>query len=253
MKNYSLAGLLIVVMNISLHAAFNADSVFKEANTAFINNDFNKAVLDYENILDHQYTSAVLYYNLGNSYYKLGLYPKAILYYEKSLLLDPRNENCKFNLAKAKIYNVDKIDEIPQFVIKRWWTSVVTLLSSNVWSILSISFFFLGVLGIMIYFLTIRIGLRRSGFFIGLFLIAISAGTFGLANQSRKLILENNSAIIMSPAVIIKGSPSATGTDLFILHEGTKVFILDELDNWFEIRISDGKQGWMGKADVEII
>jgi len=252
MKYYSLPILLLTFIS-NLNAAFNSDSAFNEANKVYINNDFNKSVEIYENILNQGFSSAELYYNLGNSFYKLGLYPKAILYYEKSLLLDPRNENCTFNLSKARIYNVDKIDEIPQFVIKRWWTSVVSLLSSNIWAIMSFCLFLIGITGIMVYFLTIKIAARQAGFFIGIVLLILSAFSFIMANASKKMILEYNGAIIMSPTITVKGSPSDSGTDLFILHEGTKVYILDELQDWFEIKISDGKQGWIEKSDVEII
>jgi tetratricopeptide (TPR) repeat protein len=243
----------LITASFELEASFNTDSVFNEANRNYINQNYEEAIEQYKSILDQGYESAELYYNLGNAYYKITNYPKAILFYEKALLHDPRNKNIKFNLAKAQIYIVDKINEIPEFIIKKWWHVVVTWFRSDFWAKLSLLSFVIGIVGLLIFSLTKKISLRRTGFYTGLILILFSIFSFIMAAEAKSVLINSNGAIVMTPTVTVKGSPSNSSTDLFIIHEGTKVYILDEFDEWFEIKLSDGKQGWLLKTDIEPI
>jgi len=252
-KNVLLKTAFLLINTLILHAGFDADSVFDIANRSYKNEHYIEAVQLYEEILNQGYESADLYFNLGNAYYKLTNYPKAILQYEKALLHDPRNENIRFNLTKAQIYIVDQIDEIPEFVIKKWWNTAVAWFHSDIWAILSVLSFIAGITGILLFFLTTKISIRRTGFYFGIVLILFSILSFSMASKSRSMLKNSNEAIVMTPTVTIKGSPSSTSTDLFIIHEGTKVFILEEFDEWFEIKLSDGKQGWLLKSDIEPI
>ncbi len=254
MDKYLILGAFFIFSNnLVIKSEFNTDSVFNAANKAYINEDYNSAIQQYEEILSQGFESPELYYNLGNAYYKLTDYPKSILNYERALLHDPRDENIRFNLAKAQIYNVDQIDEIPEFVIKKWLRTAISWFRSDTWAIISLVSFLLCTAGFLVYFLTTKMKMRRSGFYAGILFFILSILTFFIASQSRKILVNSNGAIVMTPTVTVKGSPSNSSTDLFIIHEGTKVYILEELNDWFEIKLSDGKQGWLLKSDIEPI
>ncbi len=231
----------------------NPDSVFNKANEYYSLGEYSDAIELYENILSLGMESGELYFNLGNAYYKTQNYPKSILNYERALLFEPRDEDILHNLAKARLYIIDKIDEIPEFVIKRWINGLIILFTSNTWAILSLISFILGISFFLLYFLSSRLMLRRTGFYIGLIVLLLSFVLLFLSYKSRNILENSNGGIVMTPTVTVKASPRDSGTDLFIIHEGMKVQILDLLDNWYEIRLSDGKQGWMQQKDLEPI
>lgn len=253
MKKYVPFLIIMVLVNLRSFAATSADSAFAAGSKDYANGKYEMAISAYESVVKKHYESSALYYNLGNAYYKMRQYPKAIVNYERALLLDPRNEDIKFNLEKAKMYNVDKIDEIPQFILRKWLTSLISMASSDTWAIASMITFGLFIVFLLIYFLSMRLSLKKIGFFIAVFAFLISLTSFDFAYKSRKFQIANNSAIVMSPTVTVKSSPSDSGTNVFIVHEGTKVEIIGHLDVWYEIQLSDGKQGWLLKSDVEKI
>ena len=250
---YFLFLIIMSVFNLPLFAVSAADSVFQAANKLYADGKYEEAIATYESVVKNRYESVELYYNLGNAYYKMREYPKAILNYERALLLDPGNDDVQFNLDKAKMYNIDKIDEIPNFILKKWITSLVSVTSSDIWAIVSLSTFTLFIITLLIYFLSMRISLKKTGFYLAVLFLIFTLITFDFAYKARKLQISNNSAIVMSPTVTVKSSPSETGNSMFVVHEGTKVEIVGHLDLWDEIRLSDGKQGWLLKSDVEEI
>ncbi|MBN1596965.1 MAG: tetratricopeptide repeat protein [Bacteroidales bacterium] len=248
--------ILILIAAFNLQGAFasdTVDSLFTAANTMYSNNSFDEAIAGYEHIINLGFESAEIYYNLGNAYYKIRNYPKAILNYERALLLDPSNEDITYNLNKVKMYNIDEIDQIPEFVIRRWVNSLISLVNTNLWSIISLSAFVLMLVLLLVYFITVKIDLRKSAFYISVILLIISVSTFYCSYKSKMLLAKENSCIAISSTITVKSSPSQSSTNLFIIHEGTKVYIVDELDEWYEIKLSDGKQGWLLKEDVEPI
>ena len=253
MKKLFLHIVFLFLLTLQLNAGTAVDSLFIQANDNYAGGYYMQAIELYESVLAKGMESGELYFNFGNAYYKLKNYPKSILQYERALLFDPRNEDIKHNLAKARMYIIDKIDEIPEFVIKRWINSLITLLSSNTWAILSLFTFVLGIVFLLFYFLSYKLMLRRAGFYSGIIVLLLSLTMFFLSFRAKSLFISSNEAIIMTPTVTVKSSPRASGTDLFIVHEGTKILIIDSLETWYEIRLSDGKQGWLQQKDVEPI
>jgi tetratricopeptide (TPR) repeat protein len=245
--------ILAVFFSFELHAKTTADSLFLTANTSYAEGNYQNAREQYEAILVRGFESAEVYYNLGNCYYNQEDYPRAILNYERALLLDPGNDNIKFNLAKARIFTIDKIEEIPQFVIRRWINSIIILMHSNAWAIVSLLSFVIMLAMFLIYFLSTNISRKRAGFYLAIIALMVSVGSYYLASKSKQLVVNSNGAIVMNATVTIKGSPRDTGTDLFIIHEGTKVSIVNSLDDWYEIKLSDGKQGWLRSSTIEPI
>jgi tetratricopeptide (TPR) repeat protein len=253
MKKGMLLVLALMLALVSTKAQTSPDSLFSAGNKAYAAGNFEVAMNDYNSIAAKGFESVELYLNLGNSYYKMRNYPKAILSYERALLIDPGNEKAQHNLAKAQMYTVDKINQIPEFLITGWLNHFIMFFRSNIWAVISMVCFTLSILGLLAYFLSMNISMKRAGFYTGTILLLISILTFYLAYKSRTLILSGNGAIVMAPTITVKGEPNTSSTDLFIIHEGTKVYIMDVIDDWNEIKIADGKTGWLRKKDIEPI
>jgi tetratricopeptide (TPR) repeat protein len=247
--------LLFCLLSIAASGQQSADkdSLFIKANKAYSNDKYEDAAGLYEQILTGGMESPEVYYNLGNAYFKTRNYPKAILNFERALRLDPLNENIRFNLEKSQVYNMDQINEIPEFIIRRGLRNVLEIFSPNTWAYISLFTFIIGLSLLLIYFLSFKIYLKRIGLYAGIAALIISVSTFFIAGSAKNFILKSGGAIVMTPTVTVKGSPDAGSTDLFLIHEGTKVFILDKIDNWYEIKLMDGKQGWLQQSEVEPI
>lgn len=231
----------------------NPDSLIQTGNSNYIKGDYDAAITAYKSVLNRGYEDWELYYNLGNAYYKLHDIPHAILFYERARLLDPTNEDNNFNLAKARTYVVDKIDVVPEFIIYKWFRTAVNILSSNSWAAISLGTFIVLMVLLLVYFFTGSIALKRLSFWASLFFLLIAVVAFTFSYKRKQFMVNNNGAVIMAPTVTVKGSPNDSGTNLFILHEGTTVNVTDSLGDWYEIKISNGNQGWIQKSDMERI
>lgn len=242
----------LIAIGLNIHAN-EADSVFVKANNAFTNSDYQSAITLYSQIIDEGYASAELYYNLGNAYFKENYLPKAILYYEKAKLLAPNDDAINFNLELANTFKVDQIEAIPEMFLKKWINNVSLLFASKWWGYISIGLFTLFVIFTITYLFTFKISLKKSSFIFGILTIALSILSFSMAHKRLSMLTNSKSAIIMTPSITIKSSPDISGTDLFVLHEGTKVSIEDQLSGWYEIRIADGNKGWVPTDHIEKI
>jgi len=251
MKKYLL--IIFLITHIQVFSQESPESIFNAANEQYKQEKFDNAIALYQKIESNGYESSAVFYNIGNAYFKLRKYPKATLYYEKSILIEPGNNNTKYNLAKARMYNIDKVDEIPEFIIKHWSYKIINILTSNSWAIISIVTFLMALLLLLVYFLSMQISIKRAAFYCSIFLLFITFTSFYFSFKEKNTIEKNNAAIIMSPTVTVRSSPQSTGTNLFIIHEGTKVYIVGKLDNWYEIKLGDGKQGWLPTSDLETI
>lgn len=235
-----------------LMATYGQESLTK-ANEAYAQEDYIKAIELYEQTAREHGVSSDLYYNLGNAYYKHNEFAKAILNYERALLLNPGNEDARFNLDMANTHIVDKIDPVGRFFLSVWIDSMRSYLSSNTWAVIGIIAFFLFIGGCYLYLFTRSVPLKKIGFFGGIvvLLIAIMANCFAWGLNEKKEI--RNEAIVFDATVSVKSSPAESGTDLFVLHEGTKVVVLSKVGEWSEVKISDGNRGWLPSAAIEII
>ena len=237
--------MLLAVLLVSIAGMAQANEWFKTANEAYNDGDFEQALALYSDIENSWVESAELYYNMGNTYYKMKKYPMSILYYEKALKLDPGDEDIRANLEIANLAVVDKINELPQSFIARWWNGTKSRLSADGWAWISVSAFALLLLCLFAFLMARRTVLRKAGFFAGLvfllclvFSVVFAVGNY--ADQRRQ-----DEAIVMTSTVNVKSSPSDASVDLFVLHEGAKVRILDSTKGWNKIRIADGSVGWL--------
>jgi tetratricopeptide (TPR) repeat protein len=241
-------------MNMFLSVfAFDADSLVLAGNRYYVSGDYQKAADTYQLVIDSGFVAPELYFNLGNAYFKMNNYALAILNYERALLLAPSNKDIRFNLELANAHVVDKIDIIPEFFLTRWLRNLIKITTSNTWAILSMSAFVLFLVLLITYFFSVKRLIRQISFYMFILSIIISAISFVFSARNIKMLEERQSAIIIAPSVTAKSSPNEYGTNLFILHEGTKVEVTDSVDRWNEIKISNGNKGWIQSSTFERI
>ncbi len=227
-----------------------ADSLVLEGNRHYMNREYDRAVDCYTRVLDMGYSASSLYFNLGNAFYKQNNFPKAILYYEKARILDPTDEDIRQNLAIANSKIVDKIENMPEFFLKRWFNGLSVFLSPDQWALASLVIFALSLVSFFIYMFTNNFGLKKIGFIAGVLLVSLSLTGILFMHKRKQLIRHGNGAIIMAPVVNVKSSPDEQGTSVFVLHEGTRVVLIDSVQQWKEVRIPDGNKGWIEDRDL---
>jgi tetratricopeptide (TPR) repeat protein len=254
MKKTTFLILIIQLFFVHIYSAQNnCDSIFNAGNKAYIDKNYNEAINNYESLIRTGFRSTELFYNAGNAYFKSGNYAKAILLYERAKLIDPGNRDIDFNLAKTRTYVIDKIEIIPDFFIKAWFKSLVSNVSPNSWALISVLTFIAFVLLFLTYLLISKANIKKLSFYIGFFSLIVSLVALTFAFKTKQYIERSNSAIVMAPTVTVKSSPDTESTDVFIIHEGTKVFIIRSLNGWNEIKLTDGKQGWLESQTIEKI
>lgn len=229
------------------------DSLFLKANTLYLEDDYESALDMYREVVGAGFESADLYYNMGNAAFRSNNIGHAILYYEKALKLDPFHEDALHNLEFVSRYRVDTFEQIPRLFIRTWIEKLVRVFPEHTWSMLSLLFFVLILASVVIYLFARRLALKKTGFFsalVGLlfFLIALFSGISQHRNMTNP-----DAGIILSPSVVVKSSPSESGTELFILHEGTRVELNERVSGWRNIRVADGREGWIRSDDFESI
>lgn len=230
------------------------DGLWQSAVKAYSDGDWENATMMFEKISDMGLESVELYCNIGNSYYKAGDYAHAILYYERALKLDPSYSDAKYNLEILSGLIQDRIDPVPEFILKAWTRSLCYTLDSDAWAILFVLFMALTLAMVLLFLLGSSTAARMTGFYIAVVCLLLSGASFGFSLWQKNDYMKADSAIVTRPVSSVKSSPSSeTSTDLFILHEGTKVNILDEVGGWRNIELADGRQGWMRTSDMEVI
>lgn len=224
-----------------------------EGDSAYVNNDFASAIQIYESLLQ-QGEAPEIYYNLGNSYYKMDDIARAILNYERALLLSPGNADIRANLEIARSKAIDKVTPIPEIFFVAWIKSLVNSQSSDAWAKTGIVSFLLFWVSLAVFFFTQHIKWKKVGFGAAALLLVVTVLANVFASQQKSFLTERNDAIILSPSVTVRSTPSESGTSLFILHEGRKVEIKDNsMREWKEIRLEDGKVGWVPASSIEVI
>jgi tetratricopeptide (TPR) repeat protein len=233
--------------------ANGAETAFERAAAYYQKQDYGRALAIYDSLLKLGYESAELEFNAGNAYYRTGQIPQAILHYERAALLNPSDPETQHNLRIAYLSTVDKIEPEPLLFYEEWIRSIAyggtvpfkTLLAQLLlWS--SCGCFAL-------YLFARKIKIRRWGFY--LMVLTMTAGLvfWLLAENHRRHLHHNKGAIIFAEAIYVKGSPIKDGAKLFMLHEGTKVTVVDALEGWRKIRIANGNEGWVEADALEEI
>lgn len=228
-------------------------TLFDSGNSYYSKGDYKAAIKEYETILESGKESAELYYNLGNAYFKTNNLGYSILNYERAKKLKPDDEDIIANLNLAEQKTEDKIEAAPQLFLSQWENGLSDLMTERQWSGLLITSIILGLALIVIYILSANKILKQLGFFGGLILLIFSVFTFFMAKNKFNSAVNNSSAIIVASSVNVTGSPSEKGTVLFLLHEGSKVKVMDHENDWTEIKIANGNVGWIKDSSLEKI
>ncbi len=235
------------------YANYPADTLWNQAAAAYAQSDFVGASDRYLAILGKGDESAKLYYNLGNAYFKQHRMGRAILYYERALILNPAGEDIRYNLSLANARIVDKIDTVPEFFLKTWIRSAGLWVSSNTWAWLGLGMLALALGAILLWLLSNKLFWRKSGFWGGIVCTALFVASTCYSQFQRGRQQGSREAIVMNSAVPVKSAPDASSKDLFALHEGTKVRTGETLGEWVEITVADGNKGWVTATAIENI
>ena len=244
--------LCLLSLNLSVFAV-DVKALEGEANKLYQDGDYQKAIELYNQVLDAGVESSAVYYNLGNSYYKAGEISKAILNYERALVLNPGDKDTKYNLTLAQKATVDKIKVLPELFFVRWYNSFVSTFSADQWAYFSVALFIAFLIMAALFFHSDSIGLKKTGFTVGIVLLLLTAVTIFFATKQYHRVSDRNYGIVMTPSVVVRGAPDSSGTELFVVHEGLKVQIVESLGDWYNVRMADGNEGWIMKSDLEKI
>ena len=220
---------------------FAEQPLFKEGNKEYTNGNYSVAISLYDSILTKSLESSELYYNLGNSYYKTQDWANAIWHYEKSLKLR-RNKKTLQNLKLTRLKIIDRIELIPQLFYKKWWNNLTNIFSVKIWQILTILCIWIVLI---ISFTNYKKNIFLASFTTLILLL--------LTHSSYKKNYNKKEAIIFSSTTTANSAPTNNSTNLFSLHSGTKVEIIDSINDWINVKIVNGDNGWIEKSDCKII
>ena len=247
----AVAVIAALLFGISAFAA--NEPLWDDAAADYAAGNWDQALEKYLQIERMGQTSDLLCYNIANSYYKTGQLGEAILYWEKALKLNPANADARFNLDIARESVLDRIEVVPEFILIKWVRDVKYLLSSNAWAWVALALMLLVAVCLLGFRFFAARGARTLSFVVACILFVLALASFLFSVSERHDVMARDSAIVMIPVSSVKSSPGEDGKSLFILHEGTKIKLLDTLGEWYKVEISDGRQGWMRAGDVEAI
>jgi len=245
---------LVILSIFSFHIGMcsSNESLFEESNNLFSQSKFNEAIESYKSLLNKDVSHSILYYNIGNCYYRLDGLAQSILYYEKALLYDPRNIDIKHNIDVVNSKLVDEIKPVPDFFFIALYSSIIDYFSPSQWSVcLLVTLYIIFSLLLLFTFInshSIKVNILRC--FIILVPVFMLTVLFLISSSSSNRM---NYGILMNSNTYVKSSPSNLSTDYFIIHEGVKFEVIDQIDNWSRIRLADGKDGWVENTSFRMI
>ena len=244
---------MLFLMQHHSFAQQHLQNIAQEAQKAYNDGQYFYAIELYDSIIQQGYGSAALYYNLGNCYFKTNQMPNAILFYEKAKKLSPADEQINFNLNLANTLITDKIDALPQLFYERWWQALYSMFFMDIWARITVTSVFLLFFSLAVYLITNTLFIKKLSFWLCLVFIIISVFSFIFAQKQYNHTFNRQAAIVFSPRVTAKSSPDDNSIDLFVIHEGTKVILKDNLGDWCEIKLANGNVGWIKRNLVKPI
>lgn len=238
--------------------SFASDSTHAEvskalADSAYSAGEYATAIDLYERLLTDG-ESAVLYYNLGNAYYKVDDMSHAILNYERALRLNPSDKDIRFNLDLARSKTIDRVNDRVEIFFVRWFRSLTSLLSLDGWASVAIVTFLLFLFAVALFVFGRKRSLRKTSLILALILLFLTVCSNGIGYGQKRRLNNRTEAIVMDPSVVVRSTPSPSGTELFVLHEGRKVTITDDaMQAWKQIALEDGNVGWIETKSLTVI
>lgn len=230
-----------------------SNTLFEQGNTLYNQAKYNEAIAKYEAVLKTQKHAAELYFNLGNAHYKLNNIAPSIYYYEKALQLKPNDKEIQNNIAFARNMTVDAIDVIPEVGFAKLFKNITNLMSFDTWAYATVFSMLCFVLLFLMYYFTYVSSKKRIAFIGGFTFLLLSFVCLFFAYSKFSIDKKNNPAIVFSQEAVVKAEPNLRSEEAFKLHEGTKVQILDTVNNWKKIKLSDGKTGWIPNNAIKAL
>jgi len=247
---------LVPIIIFSLFGNFlfaQTATTFETANSAYKNGDYTTAIREYESILAKGEEAQALYYNLANSYYKENKLGKAILNYERALLLDPNEEQALFNLALAKRKVKGEIDPVPPFFLRSWWNKTRSALGPTLWGIIALLTFWGAIAGLSFWQIGKDKTQKKKGFALGLSLLLLTILPLSLAWSAYQHQRNSNEGVLIATSASLKTGADENSKETRIIHEGTKLEILDQINVWHKVRLENGETGWLPAGSFEEI
>ena len=224
----------------------NADAEYAKGN-------YQQAVVDYEELLKNG-ESADLYYNLGNSYYRLGNVTRAVISYERACRISPSDDEARRNLEFVRSKTIDKIIPVDEMFFSSWYKSIIDTFGSDGWARMAVAAFVASLLMALLFLLGGREWMRKTGFYAGIVCAVVFVVSHVFAWQQKCAFNNRDRAVVTAPTVSIKATPSATSSDVYVIHEGTGVVITDRtMSKWYSVKLDNGKEGWVLRSQVEVI
>lgn len=245
--------ILAVFLSICTSDAKSLAQLNAEADSAYVAERYEDAVALYSQVADSVQNASV-FYNLGCAYYRTDDIAHAILWFERALQLDPGNEDIRFNLEFARGNTIDRITPRHEFFLVSVYRSMVLMMSLNQWAYVSLGCFVVALLFLLLFLYSRQLIWRKVGFFASIVFVLLTLLGNVCAFQQRYFAAHRTGGVVVVPSVSVKSTPAASGNDLFVLHEGTTVELQDaSMRDWCEVRIADGKVGWLPKSSIEVI
>jgi len=231
----------------------NTQALFEKGNACYAKAQYKEALAAWQQIVKEGYQSAAVYYNIGNADYRLDDIPSALLYFEKAHKLAPADEDINVNIRFANLKTTDKIDETPDFFISKWWHGFILSFTVNGVALASILLVLAASGSLIIYFFTNSVTVKKLSFYCALLLVFIGLIDIGIASSQVNYFDGHKQAIIFTSTVNVKSGPIEKSNILFVLHEGTKVNLLNNVNGWVRIKLANGNEGWLKVGDVREI
>jgi len=244
----------ILLCFFSVIVSSQNDKLFNEANALYNDGKYAEAIDKYEAILDSGQHSAELYFNLGNANYKLNNIAPSVYYYEKALLLNPNDKDIKNNLVGyAQNMTIDAIDTVPQVGFARIINNIVNTFSKDVWAIIAVVGVIIFVVLFLLYHFSYTTSKKRIAFVISLISLFLTCFSTAMAFKKENLDRKDNPAIVFAKESKVKSEANKTSEEVFRLHEGTKVQVIETYEDWKKIQLSDNSTGWVPSKDIKIL
>ena len=253
-KGTTMATMALLVLTMLLSVPATASAITKaNADAEYAKGNYQQAAIDYQELLKEG-DNPTLYYNLGNSYYRLGNITQSVIAYEKAQRFAPSDRDVKYNLEFVRSKTIDKIVPVDEMFFVSWFATLVNMFSVDGWAHMAVVTFMLGLLMVLLFLLGRREWIRKTGFYAAIIFALVFVGANVFAWQQKCAFEQRDKAVVTSPTVNIKSTPADTGTDAFVIHEGTSVTITDRtMKDWFSVKLANGKEGWLRRSQVEVI
>ena len=245
--------IFLLINCISLLGISQNDTTFEQANALYNNGKYAEAIDKYESILNSDVHSSELYFNLGNANYKLNNIAPSIYYFEKALLLSPNDVDIKNNLSFAKNMTIDAIDTVPKVGFSRLINNVVNTFSTDLWAKIAVVGVLLFVLLFLFYHFSYATYRKRIAFITSIVGLCVACFSLAMAFQKENLVKNDNPAIVFTQESRVKSEANQTSEEVFRLHEGTKVQVLETYEDWNKIQLSDNSTGWIPSKDIKLL